>query len=66
MDFGWSAEDMERNVEHVMQSAELREGAKMLAERSVALARLLLSTCPIVERTPRGGRKAYRLEIERA
>jgi nitrite reductase/ring-hydroxylating ferredoxin subunit/multimeric flavodoxin WrbA len=63
---GWSAEDMERNVEHVMQSAELREGAKMLAERSVALARLLLSTCPIVERTPRGGRKAYRLEIERA
>jgi len=62
---GWSAEDMERNVEHVMKSAELREGAKMLAERSVELARLLLSTCPVVEHTPRGGRKAYRLEIER-
>jgi len=63
---GWSAEDMERNVQHVMKSEELREGAKMLAQRSVELSKLLLSTCPPVERTPRGGRKAYRLEIERA
>jgi nitrite reductase/ring-hydroxylating ferredoxin subunit/multimeric flavodoxin WrbA len=63
---GWSAEDMERNVEHVMKSAELREGAMQLATRAVDLAKLLLSTCPAVEHTPRGGRKAYRLEIERA
>jgi nitrite reductase/ring-hydroxylating ferredoxin subunit/multimeric flavodoxin WrbA len=63
---GWSAEDMERNVEHVMKSAELREGAQQLAVRAVELAKILLSTCPSVERTPRGGRKAYRLEIERS
>jgi hypothetical protein len=37
-----------------------------LATRAVDLAKLLLSTCPAVEHTPRGGRKAYRLEIERA
>jgi len=62
---GWSAEDMERNVEHVMKSAELREGAQQLATRAVELSKILLSTCPAVEHTPRGGRKAYRLEIER-
>ncbi|MGQ0578920.1 MAG: hypothetical protein ACT4PQ_08455, partial [Betaproteobacteria bacterium] len=62
---GWSAEDMERNVEHVMKSAELREGAQQLAVRAVELAKNLLSSYPAVEHTPRGGRKAYRLEIER-
>ncbi len=62
---GWSAEDMERNVEHVMKSAELREGAQQLAVRAVELAKNLLATAPMVEHTPRGGRKAYRLEIER-
>jgi nitrite reductase/ring-hydroxylating ferredoxin subunit/multimeric flavodoxin WrbA len=63
---GWSAEDMERNVAHVMNSAELREGAQGLAERSVELSRLLVANAPVEEHTPRGGRKAYRLEIERA
>jgi nitrite reductase/ring-hydroxylating ferredoxin subunit/multimeric flavodoxin WrbA len=63
---GWSAEDMERNVEHVMKSTELREGAQQLAARAVDLAKILVSTCPVVEHTPRGGRKAYRLEIERS
>jgi len=62
---GWSAEDMERNVEHVMHSAELREGAQQLAARAVELAKTLLATAPMGERTPRGGRKAFRLEIER-
>src|SRR5262245_11739800 len=62
---GWSAEDMERNVAHVMNSAELREGARMLAERSVALSRMLLAHAKPAEHTPRGGRKAFRLEIER-
>jgi nitrite reductase/ring-hydroxylating ferredoxin subunit/multimeric flavodoxin WrbA len=62
---GWSAEDMERNVAHVMGSAELRDGAQQLAFRAVDLSKTLLATCPMVERTPRGGRKAYRLEIER-
>ncbi|HZQ75086.1 MAG TPA: Rieske 2Fe-2S domain-containing protein [Burkholderiales bacterium] len=63
---GWSAEDMERNVEHVMKSAELRTGAMELAGRAVELAKTLLATAPMEDRTPRGGRKAYRLEIERA
>jgi len=63
---GWSAEDMERNVAHVMQSKELREGAKQLAARAVELSKNLLATAPMVEHTPRGGRKAYRLEIERS
>lgn len=62
---GWSAEDMERNVEHVMHSAELREGAQQLAARAVGLAKTLIDTAPMVDRTPRGGRKAFRLEIER-
>jgi nitrite reductase/ring-hydroxylating ferredoxin subunit/multimeric flavodoxin WrbA len=63
---GWSAEDMERNVAHVMHSEELRVGARQLAVRAVELAKVLLATCPSVERTPRGGRKAYRLDIERS
>lgn len=63
---GWSAEDMERNVAHVMASAELREGAQQLAARAVDLSKILMATSPMLERTPRGGRKAYRLEIERS
>jgi nitrite reductase/ring-hydroxylating ferredoxin subunit/multimeric flavodoxin WrbA len=63
---GWTAEDMERNVEHVMKSEELRTGARELAGRAVELSKLMLASCPVVEHTPRGGRKAYRLEIERA
>ena len=62
---GWSAEDMERNVAHVMNSEELREGARQLVARSVELSRIMVASCPATERTPRGGRKAYRLEIER-
>jgi multimeric flavodoxin WrbA len=59
---GWSAEDMENNVRHVQRSEELREGARALVERSVAMARLMvegtLKECPLV----RGGRKAHALE----
>ncbi len=60
---GWAAEDMERNVLHVMNSAELRDGAKELAGRAVEMAQLLLTRESIVERTPRGGRKAHKLEV---
>ena len=60
---GWAAEDMERNVIHVMDSAELREGAKELAGRAVEMAQLLLERHKIVEHTPRGGRKAHQLEV---
>jgi len=63
---GWTAEDMEQNVADVMHSEELHTGAQELAARAVGLAQNLLSTCAPVEKTPRGGRKAYRLEIERS
>jgi len=60
---GWDAEDMERNVVHVMKSVELREGAKELAGRAVELAQVLLARDQVVEHTPRGGRKAHKLEM---
>jgi nitrite reductase/ring-hydroxylating ferredoxin subunit/multimeric flavodoxin WrbA len=63
---GWSAEDMERNIAHVMKSEELRQGSRELVGRAVDLSRMLLAHAGIADRTPRGGRKAYRLEIERA
>jgi multimeric flavodoxin WrbA len=61
---GWSAEDMERNVQHVQHSEELRRGARELVHRSVDFARLMLQHCGAVEKTERGGRKAHRLDIE--
>lgn len=61
---GWSAEDMERNVLHVMNSKELREGAKELVGRAVDLAHVLINRHQIIDKTPRGGRKAHMLEIQ--
>lgn len=58
---GWSAEDMENNVRDVRQSSELREGAEQLAQRSVTLARHLLTTRPASDSVARGGRKAHHL-----
>jgi multimeric flavodoxin WrbA len=60
---GWSAEDMERNVEYVMQSDDLRKGAMELAGRAVLTAQMLLDRHLAVERMARGGRKAYRLVL---
>src|SRR4029078_3709371 len=40
---GWSSEDMERNVEIVRESAELAEGASMLAKRCVELSARLIA-----------------------
>ncbi len=62
---GWSAEDMERNVEHIRHSEELRRGARELVRRQVYLARTLLGHQAADARTERGGRKAHRLDIER-
>lgn len=62
---GWSAEDMERNVEHVKGSEELREGVRMLAARAVHAAQVLIEH---EEEAPhsiaRGGRKAHHLLVE--
>lgn len=57
---GWTAEDMERNVEQVIHSRELKEGAQALVERAMRSAQASLdSDCePLV----RAGRKAQRLE----
>ena len=58
---GWSSEDMERNVSFIQQSDELREGARGLVDRGVALARTLIDHGPGTEHTERGGRKAHGL-----
>jgi multimeric flavodoxin WrbA/nitrite reductase/ring-hydroxylating ferredoxin subunit len=57
---GWTAEDMERNVEIVQHSARLHEGARALLDRCVDLAaRLQAGAAPRFERA---GRKASGLE----
>ncbi len=60
---GWQAEDMERNMEMVENSNDLREGAKQLISRGVAMAALLLGQGEGVASTPRGGRKASPLRM---
>jgi len=57
---GWTAEDMENNVEMVRDSAELHDGARVLLDRCLDLAgRLQESAAPEFERA---GRKASGLE----
>ncbi len=58
---GWSAEDMENNVRAVRESQELRTGAEELMERSIELARSLVTTSPTAETVARGGRKAHQM-----
>ena len=60
---GWSAEDMERNIDYVEKSDELREGARELVERSVNLARFLTSHEHPDAKVGRGGRKAHPLKV---
>lgn len=63
---GWTAEDMEKNIAEVQNSAELRAGAHDLVGRCVQLAKTLLAQEGSgLEKLPRGGRKAHRLEVER-
>lgn len=58
---GWTAEDMERNVEQVRESRDLHEAAKALADRAIRAATPLIASAPI-DLECRGGRKAHRLE----
>jgi multimeric flavodoxin WrbA/nitrite reductase/ring-hydroxylating ferredoxin subunit len=62
---GWSSEDMERNVEIVRESAELAEGAAMLAKRCIDLAAGLIAHDQAPTSIERGGRKAFTLEMEK-
>jgi multimeric flavodoxin WrbA/nitrite reductase/ring-hydroxylating ferredoxin subunit len=55
---GWTAEDMERNVESVQRNESLRDGARELVHRAVEHAKLLIAAGPPAKTTPRGGRKA--------
>jgi hypothetical protein len=50
---------MERNVEYVQQSEELREGARQLVDRSVMMARDLIERDMTPAHIERGGRKAH-------
>jgi len=59
---GWSAEDMERNIEYVMKSQELREGACQLLHRAIELSEFLM-TRGSNEKLERGGRKAHHLDL---
>jgi multimeric flavodoxin WrbA/nitrite reductase/ring-hydroxylating ferredoxin subunit len=59
---GWSAEDMEHNVDYVMKSQELREGACQLLHRSIELSEFLMSR-EKHEKLERGGRKAHHLDV---
>ena len=57
---GWSAEDMEHNMEFVKGSEELREGTRELVDRALEASRRLLATPTLTEeRMARGGRKAH-------
>jgi nitrite reductase/ring-hydroxylating ferredoxin subunit/multimeric flavodoxin WrbA len=61
---GWSAEDMEHNVEVVRDSAELAEGADMLVKRCLDLAGDLIARDEAPTSIERGGRKAHDLHME--
>jgi multimeric flavodoxin WrbA/nitrite reductase/ring-hydroxylating ferredoxin subunit len=61
---GWSAEDMERNVEYVAKSTELREGTQGLVERALEMAHTLVHHQVSHERIARGGRKAHQLDVK--
>ena len=63
---GWSAEDMERNVEYVEQSDDLRDGARQLVARAVEMASLLNDQGAGVDHTARGGRKASPVRLDAA
>jgi hypothetical protein len=56
---GWTAENMERNVEYVRRSAALRQGAVELVGRAVHMARDLIEQHMSSEHIERGGRKAH-------
>lgn len=61
---GWSAEDMERNVKVVRDSKELAEGAAMLTQRCLELAKELIARDEGPRSIERGGRKAHPLDTQ--
>ncbi len=61
---GWSAEDMERNIEYVAHSTELRDGTRALVDRTLSLSRMLLAGHASDGKVARGGRKANPLHLD--
>jgi multimeric flavodoxin WrbA/nitrite reductase/ring-hydroxylating ferredoxin subunit len=64
---GWTSENMERNMEYVQESTDLREGAKALADRCIKTAESLLkdeNLCP--PKINRAGRKAHNSFVKKA
>jgi hypothetical protein len=61
---GWTAEDMERNMNSVRNSTELHDAARALVGRSVQMAQVLLAGNLKDGPLAPGGRKAHRLDTE--
>jgi hypothetical protein len=61
---GWSAEDMEENVQVVRDSQELAEGEDMLVKRCLDLAAHLNARDEAPASIERGGRKAFDLRLQ--
>lgn len=59
---GWSAEDMENNVNYVIHSKDLRDGTCELVDRAVEMSGILLSHRAAPDSVARGGRKAHQLD----
>jgi len=60
---GWSAENMERNVNFVQRSRHLRDASVSLLERAVEVSRNIQSNSNICRRTVnRTGRKTFNPE----
>lgn len=62
---GWTAEDMERNIEYVENSTDLKEGAKDLVRRSIETAKIVLGRKLSDEKLVHPGRKAQKLKVEK-
>ncbi|HXV67088.1 MAG TPA: Rieske 2Fe-2S domain-containing protein [Nitrosopumilaceae archaeon] len=61
---GWSAEDMEKNIEYVKNSKDLHEGAKDLVRRSIEMAEVVLGKKLSKEKIVHPGRKAQALHLD--
>ena len=62
---GWTAEDMERNIEYVEHSTDLRDGAKDLMRRSIETAKIVLGRKLSDEKPTHPGRKAQHLNVKK-
>jgi len=56
---GWTAENMEKNIEYVLKDQELREGAVKMICRAVSTAEMLIATEENPKLNNRGGRKGF-------